>query len=108
MQQDEEKTKKDMAGWCVHGPDKDGCKRMERQSKEWRGLEAYCRGGQGPPRAVAPSGRNLFLSDYLVIYYLVYYYYFSLLLYLLLLFIILLYLVYYYIYYFSLLLFIII
>jgi len=29
---------------------------MERQSKESRGLEAYCRGGQGPPRAVAPSG----------------------------------------------------
>jgi len=29
---------------------------MERQSKESRGLEAHCRGGQGPPRAVAPSG----------------------------------------------------
>jgi len=29
---------------------------MERQSKESRGLEAYCREGQGPPRAVAPSG----------------------------------------------------
>ena len=24
--------------------------------KESRGLEAQCRGGQGPPRAVAPSG----------------------------------------------------
>jgi len=27
-----------------------------RESKESRGLEAYRRGGQGPPRAVAPSG----------------------------------------------------
>ena len=27
-----------------------------RDSKESRGLEAYRRGGQGPPRAVAPSG----------------------------------------------------
>jgi hypothetical protein len=27
---------------------------MERQSKESRGLEAHCRGGQGPPWAVAP------------------------------------------------------
>ena len=46
-----------MVGRRVHGPEKDGCKRMERQSKESRGLEAHCRGGQGPPRAVAPSGR---------------------------------------------------
>jgi hypothetical protein len=29
---------------------------MERQSKESRGLEAYCRGGQGQPWAVAPFG----------------------------------------------------
>jgi hypothetical protein len=29
---------------------------MEGQSKESRGLEAYCKGGQGPPRAVAQSG----------------------------------------------------
>ena len=29
---------------------------MERQSKESRSLEAHCRGGQGPPRVVAPSG----------------------------------------------------
>jgi hypothetical protein len=29
---------------------------MERQSKEPRSLEAYCRGGQGPPWAVAPFG----------------------------------------------------
>jgi hypothetical protein len=27
---------------------------MERQNKGSRGLEAYCKGGQGPPRAVAP------------------------------------------------------
>ena len=53
------KTKNEMAGWRVHGPEKDGCKRMERQSKEPRGLEAYCRGGLGPPRAVAPSGGGL-------------------------------------------------
>ena len=32
---------------------------MERESKESRGLEAHCRGGQGPPRAVAPSGGGL-------------------------------------------------
>jgi hypothetical protein len=31
---------------------------MERQSKESRGLEAYCRGGQDPPQAVAPFGRK--------------------------------------------------
>jgi len=28
---------------------------MERQSKGPRDLEAYCSGGQGPPRAVAPT-----------------------------------------------------
>jgi len=32
---------------------------MERQSKESRGLEAHCRGDQGPPRAVAPSGGGM-------------------------------------------------
>jgi hypothetical protein len=47
------KTKNQMAGRRVHGPEKDGCKRMERQSKGSRDLEAYHRGGQGPPRAVA-------------------------------------------------------
>ena len=31
---------------------------MERQSKGPRGLEAYCKGGQGPPRAVAPSKKK--------------------------------------------------
>jgi len=36
-----------MAGWRVHGPEKDGNNRMERQSKGSRGQ------GQGPPRAVA-------------------------------------------------------
>ena len=50
------KTKNEVAGWRVHGPEEDGFKRMERQSKESRGLEAHCRGGQGPPRAVEPSG----------------------------------------------------
>jgi hypothetical protein len=34
-----------------------GVKRMEGQSKEPRSLEACCREGQGPPRAVAPFGR---------------------------------------------------
>jgi hypothetical protein len=48
------KTKNEMAGRCVHGPEKDRCKRMERQSKGSRDLEAYRRGGQGPPRVVAP------------------------------------------------------
>ena len=48
------KNKNEMAGWRVHGPEKDGDKRMERQSKGSRGQEAYCKGGQGPPRAVAP------------------------------------------------------
>ena len=31
---------------------------MERQSKGSRGLEAYCKGGQGPPRAVVPPKRR--------------------------------------------------
>jgi hypothetical protein len=48
------KTKNEMAGWHVHGPEKDGNKRIERQSKGLRSLEAYCKGGQGPPWAVAP------------------------------------------------------
>ena len=55
------KTKNEVAGWRVHGPKKDGNKRMERQSKGSRGLEAHCRGGQGPLRAVAPSKKNGFL-----------------------------------------------
>ena len=52
-------TKNEMAGCRVHGPEQGGCKRMERESKESRGLEAHCRGGQGPPRAVVPSGGGL-------------------------------------------------
>ena len=52
------KTKNEMAGWRVHRPEKDGDKRMERQSKGSRGLEAYCKGGQGPPRAVAPQKKK--------------------------------------------------
>ena len=52
------KTKSEMAGWRVHGPEKDGNKRMERQSKGSRSLEAYCKGGQGPPRAVAPPKKK--------------------------------------------------
>ena len=35
----------------------DGCQQVEGQSKESRSLEAYCRGGQGPPRAVELFGR---------------------------------------------------
>ena len=31
---------------------------MERQGKGLRGLEAYCKGGQGPPRAVAPPKKR--------------------------------------------------
>jgi hypothetical protein len=31
---------------------------MERQSKGSRGLEAYCKGGQGPPRAVTPPKKK--------------------------------------------------
>jgi len=30
----------------------------ERESKGSRGLEAYCKGGQGPPRAVAPPKKK--------------------------------------------------
>jgi len=52
------KTKNEMAGWRVHGPEKDGNKRMERQSKGLRGLEAYCKGSQGPRRAVGPSKKK--------------------------------------------------
>jgi hypothetical protein len=44
--------------WRGKGPEKDGNKRMEGQSKGSRGLEAYCKGGQGPPRAVAPSKKK--------------------------------------------------
>ena len=38
---------------------KTGNKRMEGQRKGSRGLEAYCKGGQGPPRGVSPSKKNL-------------------------------------------------
>ena len=49
-----------MAGLRVHGPEKDGNKRMEREreSKGSRGLEAYCKGGHGPPWAVAPPKKK--------------------------------------------------
>ena len=30
----------------------------ERENKGSRGLEAYCKGGQGPPRAVAPPKKK--------------------------------------------------
>jgi hypothetical protein len=52
------KTKKEMAGRRVQGSEKDGGERMERQSKESRNLEAHCKGGQSPPRAVAPSKKK--------------------------------------------------
>jgi hypothetical protein len=52
------KTKNEMAGRHVHGSEKDGGEQMERQSKESRNLEAHCKGGQGPPRAVAPSKKK--------------------------------------------------
>jgi len=58
MQQDEEEDQNEMAGWRVHGPEKDGNKWKERQSKGSRGLEAYCKGGHDPPRAVAPSKKK--------------------------------------------------
>jgi magnesium-transporting ATPase (P-type) len=45
-----------VAEWRVHGPEEDRFKWMERHSKESRGLKAHCRGGQGLPRALAPSG----------------------------------------------------
>ena len=56
------KTENEMAGWRVHGPEKDGYKRMDRQSKGPRDLEAYCGGGQGPPRAVAPTDDDLIIT----------------------------------------------
>jgi hypothetical protein len=49
------KTKNEMDGRRVQGSEKEEGERMERQSKESRNLEAHCKGGQGPPRAVAPS-----------------------------------------------------
>jgi hypothetical protein len=52
------KTKNEMAGRRVQGSEKDGVERMERQSKESRNLEAHCKGGQGPPRVVAPSKKK--------------------------------------------------
>jgi len=33
---------------------------MERQRKGSRDLEAYCKGGQGPPRAVAPPKKKIY------------------------------------------------
>ena len=39
---------------------------MERQSKGSRGLEAYGKGGQGPPRAVAPSKKKNKKNIYIV------------------------------------------
>jgi hypothetical protein len=66
MQQDEEEDQNEVAGWRFHGPEKDGFKRMERQIKESRGLQAYCSGGQGRPRAVASSGigENIYILWY--------------------------------------------
>ena len=58
------KAKNEVAGWRVHGPEEDGFKWMERQSKESRGLEAHCRGGQGLPWAVAPSGGIVMRNKY--------------------------------------------
>jgi len=52
------KTKNEMAGRRVHGPEKDGNKRMERQSMGPRGLEVYCKGGEGPPQAVEPPKKK--------------------------------------------------
>jgi hypothetical protein len=52
-----------MAGRRVNGPEKDGCKRMERQSKESTDLEAYRKGGQGPPMAVAPFKKKNFSEN---------------------------------------------
>jgi hypothetical protein len=43
---------------CVQGPEKDGYQQVEGQSTEPRSLEAYCGGGQGPPRAVELFRRN--------------------------------------------------
>jgi hypothetical protein len=40
---------------------------MERQSKESRNLEAHCKGGQCPPRAVAPSKKKM--SEHPVYYF---------------------------------------
>ena len=69
MQQDEEEDQK----WRVHGPEKDRNKRIERQTKGSRGLEAYCKGGQGPPRAVAPAKKK---KNFYFYYYYYYAYYF--------------------------------
>ena len=37
---------------------------MEGQSKGLRGLETYCKGGQGPPQAVAPLKDEEFLDKW--------------------------------------------
>jgi len=52
------KTKNEMAGRRVHRTEDDGNKRKERQSKWSRGLEAYCKRGQGPPRFAASSKKK--------------------------------------------------
>ena len=35
-----------------------GINEWKDRAKVSRGLEAYCKGGRGPPRAVAPSKKN--------------------------------------------------
>jgi hypothetical protein len=52
------KTKNEVAGRRVQGSEKDRGERMERHSKESRNMEAHCKGGQGPPRAVKPSKKK--------------------------------------------------
>ena len=42
-------------------------RKMERQNKGPRDLEAYCSGGQGPPRAVAPTDDDDDFCLYIVI-----------------------------------------
>ena len=42
----------------IYCPEKNANKRKEGQSKGSRVLEAYCKGGQGPPRAVATSKKK--------------------------------------------------
>jgi len=37
-----------------------GLNEWKDRARESRGLEAHCRGGQSPPRAVAPSGGRIF------------------------------------------------
>jgi hypothetical protein len=55
MQKDEEEDQEGDGWMTCPWTGEDGCKRMERESKEPKSLEAYCTGEQGPHSTVVLS-----------------------------------------------------